>query len=196
MFGRGKSETAEASPTVNQGKPGGKGRPTPSRKEAQAAAKARAKVPRSRKEMAAAQRKARGESSQNVRAAMKAGDERYYMPRDKGPVRRFVRDLVDSRFSIIELLIPILLINIVFSFSGQPALVSIGNTLLLTGLLVMIFDMVRLRFRLRKELDRRFPDESHKGLTYYAVTRSLQMKFMRLPKSKVKIGQQLPEHYR
>ena len=33
-------------------------------------------------------------------------------------------------------------------------------------------------------------------VTYYAVTRALQMKFMRLPKAKVKIGQQLPEQYR
>lgn len=198
MFGRGKSETA--GPTLDGagalGKPGGKGRATPTRKEAEAAAKARAKVPRTRKELAAAQRKNRTESSQSVRAAMRAGDERYYLPRDKGPVRRFVRDLVDSRFSIIELLIPILLVNIVLSFTGNPALVSVGNTLLLTGLLVMIFDMVRLRMKLVKELNARFPDEPRKGLTYYAMTRSLQMKFMRLPKAKVKIGAQLPERYR
>ena len=37
---------------------------------------------------------------------------------------------------------------------------------------------------------------SPKGTTYYAVMRSLQMKFMRLPKPQVKIGQELPEHYR
>ena len=53
-----------------------------------------------------------------------------------------------------------------------------------------------LRFRLRRELARRFPDEGLKGTTYYAVMRSLQMRFMRLPKPQVKIGQQLPEHYR
>ena len=56
--------------------------------------------------------------------------------------------------------------------------------------------MVRLRFKLRRELAARFPDEPPKGTTYYAVMRSLQMKFMRLPKSQVKIGQTLPEHYR
>ena len=43
---------------------------------------------------------------------------------------------------------------------------------------------------------RRFPDEPTKGTTYYAITRALQMKFMRLPKAQVKIGQELPEHYR
>ena len=53
-----------------------------------------------------------------------------------------------------------------------------------------------MRRRLRRELRRRFPDENLKGTTYYAIMRSLQMKFMRLPKAKVKIGQELPEHYR
>ncbi len=53
-----------------------------------------------------------------------------------------------------------------------------------------------LRFRLRRQLAARFPDEPVKGTTYYAVTRAMQMKFMRLPKPKVKIGQELPEHYR
>ena len=42
----------------------------------------------------------------------------------------------------------------------------------------------------------RFPDEDPKGTTYYAVMRSLQMKFMRMPKPQVKIGQQLPDRYR
>ena len=53
-----------------------------------------------------------------------------------------------------------------------------------------------LRFRLRRQLAPRFPDAPLKGTTYYAVTRAMQMKFMRLPKPQVKIGQELPEHYR
>ena len=48
----------------------------------------------------------------------------------------------------------------------------------------------------RRELRRRFPEAPTKGTTYYAVMRALQMKFMRLPKAQVKIGQELPEHYR
>ena len=60
----------------------------------------------------------------------------------------------------------------------------------------MIVDMLMLRFRLRRQLAARFPDESVKGTTYYAVTRAMQMKFMRLPKPQVKIGQEIPEHYR
>jgi hypothetical protein len=193
VFRRTKSETT--APQVVT-KPDGKGRPTPSRREAEAAARARAKVPRDRKEQARAQRAARNESSQSVRAAMKAGDERYYLPRDQGPVRRFIRDFVDSRFSFIELMIPLLIVTMVMGYSGNARLAGIGNTILMGTILLVLLDMVMLRMKLRRELTRRFPDEPLKGTTYYAVSRAMQMKFMRLPKSKVKIGQELPEHYR
>ena len=87
-------------------KEGGKGRPTPTRKEAEAAAKARAKPPRESREAAAYQRQHRTESSRKIRQAMKNGDERYFLARDKGPVRRFIRDYVDVRFSFLEIMIP------------------------------------------------------------------------------------------
>ena len=200
LFRRSKTDTPDptADPSADQArsKNGGKGRPTPSRREAEAAAKARAKAPRTRKEQARAQRATRAESSQQVRAAMKAGDERYYMPRDQGRVRRFIRDFVDSRFSFIELMVPLLVVTMVLGYSGNSQLAAIGNTVLMGTILLVIGDMLYLRFRLRRELSRRFPDEPVKGTTYYAVTRALQMKFMRLPKSKVKIGQKLPEQYK
>jgi hypothetical protein len=195
LFRRNKPESdAPSASTVE--KEGGKGRPTPTRREAEAAARARAKVPRTRKEIAKAQRAARVESSQRVRSAMKSGDERYFLARDKGPVRSFIRDFVDSRFSFIELMIPLLILTMVLGYSGNPTLASMGNTILLGTMLLVVVDLLFMRRRMRRELARRFPSESTKGTTYYAVMRSLQMKFMRLPKPKVKIGQQLPEHYR
>jgi hypothetical protein len=193
VFRRSKSDSAATTPVESHAP--GKGRPTPTRKEAEAAARARAKVPRTRKEMAAAQRLAKSESSAKVRAGMKAGEERYLLPRDKGPVRRFVRDFVDSRLSFVELLIPLLVVTMVLGYSGNDAARSIGNTLLLGTVLLVVVDMITLRMRLRRALAERFPDEPTKGLTYYAITRALQMKFMRLPKARVKIGQALPDDY-
>ena len=195
MFRRTRSET-DAPPAPVVVKPGGKGRPTPSRKEAEAAARARAKVPRTRKEIAQAQRAARMESSQKVRSAMRSGDERYFLARDQGPVRRFVRDFVDSRFSFVELMIPLLILTMVLGYSGSARLQGMSNLILFGTLVLIVVDMLLMRRRLRRELVRRFPGEDYKGTTYYAVMRSLQMKFMRLPKARVKIGQQLPEHYR
>ncbi len=206
MFRRSKSEVPATSADPKPGtsadtggtdsRPGGKGRPTPSRKEAEAAARARAKVPRTRKEQAAAKRLARSQSSSKMREAMKTGDERYLPARDRGPVKRFIRDYVDSRFSFVELMIPVLLVTTVMAWSGNAQVASYGNAILFGMLLLIVVDMIRLRFKLHREIATRFPGEPTKGTTYYAVMRSLQMKFMRLPKSQVRIGQRLPEHYR
>jgi hypothetical protein len=194
LFRRSKPETtADADVPVKEG---GKGRPTPTRKEAEAAARERAKVPRTRKEQMRQQRLAKTESSKKVRAAMKAGDERYFLARDQGPVRRFIRDFVDSRFGIVELVIPLLIVTMILGYSGNSRLAGIGNTILLGTILLVIIDLVMMRIRLRRQLAIRFPDEPVKGTTYYAITRSMQMKFMRLPKARVKIGQQLPDTYR
>ncbi|MEZ5097552.1 MAG: DUF3043 domain-containing protein [Nocardioides sp.] len=193
MFRRTKStKSAE----VQQGKPGGKGRPTPSRREAEAAARARAKAPRSRKELAQAQRADRAQASRKMREALRTGDDRNLPPRDQGPVRRFIRDFVDSRISFMEILLPVMVLVMVLTYSGSAMLARLANSLFLTVLLLVVLDIVRLRFRLRRELTGRFPDSELRGSTFYAVMRSMQLKFMRLPRAQVKIGQQLPERYR
>lgn len=201
MFRRSKTESpAGASAATTVAKPGGKGRPTPSRKEAEAAARARAKVPRTRREQMAAEKVRRREATAQVRQALKTGDERNLPTRDRGPVRRFVRDFVDVRFSFVELIIPLLLVTMVLTYSGNARLAALGSTVMLGAMLIVVVDMVLLRFRLRRELARRFPGETAdgalKGTTYYAITRSLQMKFMRLPKPQVKLGEELPQRYR
>ena len=60
----------------------------------------------------------------------------------------------------------------VLGYSGNDTLASIGNTVLFGSILLVIVDMLMLRFRLRRQLAARFPDESVKGTTYYAVTRA------------------------
>lgn len=193
MFKRTKSEPETAPIPVKEG---GKGRPTPTRREAEAAAKARAKGPQTRKERNKRDREQRYERSQQIRQAMKTGDERYLLPRDKGPVRKFIRDFVDVRFSIVEMMIPLLIVSMVLSYTGNSTLMQASSLILMATLLFVVGDMFFMRFRLRRELGRRFPDEPLKGTTWYAVMRSLQMKFMRMPKARLKIGAELPNDYR
>ena len=57
---------------------------------------------------------------------MKTGDERYLPARDKGPVRRFVRDWIDARLCVAEMLLPLLIIIMV----GQTLSQSLANGLL------------------------------------------------------------------
>jgi len=181
---------ADAVPT--DARTSGKGRPTPTRKEAEAAARARAKGTLDPKASRKQQREHRAVKSQEVRAGIKAGDERYLPARDQGPVKRFVRDFVDHRLSMAEFAIPLLFSSLLASAAG---LERIGTGIMNATMLVVVLDSVFLRWRMRKELRRRFPGESLKGTTFYAFMRALQLRFLRLPKARVKLGQQLPERY-
>ena len=194
MFGR-KSPAPQVVEPENQVKETGKGRPTPSRKEAEAARKARLKQPRSRKEINAANRAQRSEQGDKMRQAMKTGDERYLPLRDKGPVKRFIRDWIDARFTFAEIVLPVLIIALVVPYvSLELAMYSQLFTLVVMA--TVIINLIALRFLLRKELKRRFPDNDLKGTTYYAIMRSIQIRPLRLPKPQVKIGTQLPDDYR
>ena len=202
LFRRSKSETPTA-PTAGGStrvdsaealaRASGKGRPTPTRKEAEAAARARAKAALDPKASKAKQRSYQAERSREIRAGIKAGDERFLPTRDQGPVRRFVRDFVDHRLSMAEFAIPLLFSSLLASAAGFA---EVGTGIMNATMIVVVLDSILLRFRMRRELTRRFPGESLKGTTFYAFMRALQLRFMRLPKPQVRLGQQLPEHYR
>ena len=194
MFRRTKSD----SPTTAQSsfvREGSKGRPTPTRREAEAAAKARAKTPKSRKEAARVLRERRNEQNLKMRQGMKSGNERYLPARDQGKVRRFVRDRVDSRLCMAEFLLPLLLVIMVMTYSGRESLQGFANGLWSATILLVIVDTVYLMWRVKREAKQRFPDESTKGLTFYGILRSLQLRFMRIPKPNVKLGEKLPARY-
>lgn len=193
MFRR---HTSEATAPAPVDKADGKGRPTPTRKEAEAAAKERARLPRDRKAMMRRQRELRVESSRKLREGLKSGDERSLPPRDQGPVRRYIRDVVDSRIGFTELLVPLLLVIMIMGYTTGPAGQRFSMALWYTTILLVIVDVVVLRAKVRRGVRQRFPEEPLKGQTVYAVMRAMNLRFMRLPKPKVKIGQALPEHYR
>jgi len=194
LFRRSKSPVDETPAVV---KPDGKGRPTPSRKEAEAAARARARVPRTRKEIAQRQRDARMDSSRKVREAMRTGDEKHLPPRDQGPVKRFIRDFVDSRIGFSELLAPLLIVIMVLGYgAGGSGGVALANSLWMTTIFLVVADVLWLRYRLRRAVRERFPDESLKGVTFYGVMRAVNMRFLRMPKPQRKIGETLPDTYR
>ena len=186
---RSSTDTLETDATAADAAASGKGRPTPSRKEAEAARQARVKAPRGSKEAKQRDRAAQAESRSARRAGLMAGDERYLPARDQGPVRAFVRDSVDSRRRVGELVLPGALVVLVLGFI--PSLAGFTYLAFYTLLLAVLADAIYIRFRLRREIKVRFPDESAKGATLYAIMRSLQIRRMRVPKPRVKIGQKV-----
>jgi len=179
---------------------GRKGRATPSRKEAEAARKARLKAPVSRKDQAKRERAAREVLRAKQREALKTGDDRYLPAREQGPVRHFARDFVDRRRNIAEYLIPFLFLIIVAGFvagltgNGQWAGAA---TLLLYPLIIIgvVVDETILVRSLRKQLKARFSPDETRGTSAYAVLRSAQLRRMRLPKPQLKHGDPMKDRY-
>jgi hypothetical protein len=186
LFRRTEKPSETLPPTHADGS--GKGRPTPTRKEAEAARRERARAGIDKKAAQKLLREKRAEQNRKMREGMKAGDEKYLPARDQGPVRRFVRDWVDARLSVAEFLLPLLVGIMILQASGSRSLQSFSSTLWAMTILLLAIDTLWIRFRLRRALRERFPDDSLRGTTFYAFVRMLQLRFMRLPKPNVRIG--------
>ncbi|MFC8277097.1 DUF3043 domain-containing protein [Streptomyces sp. NPDC057271] len=166
-----------------------KGRPTPKRSEAQTQRRRAATVPTDRKEAAKRQREARRSDLARQREALASGDERYLPARDKGPVRRFVRDFVDSRFAIAEFFLPMAVVILVLSMIRVPVLQNVSLLLWLGVIVMIVIDSIGIWLRLKKQLAERFPNEPKRGAVAYGLMRTLQMRRLRLPKPQVKRGE-------
>lgn len=192
MFGR-KQAPAEA--TDQEATPtSGKGRPTPSRKEAEAARKQSLKLPKDPKAARRAARERDREARAQQRAALMAGDERALPARDQGPVKRYVRDFVDSRFTIAEYFIFVALAVLVLGFIPNP-IVQFAVSISWMALIALVaFDELFLLVRLNSALRKRFPDKAErKGALWYAGLRTLQLRRFRLPPPRVRRGATIEE---
>lgn len=187
VFGRTEKNESAVEPTDQVA---GKGRPTPSRKEAEAAARERARASVDKKAAQRLLRERRAEANRKMREGMKAGDEKYLPARDQGPVKRFIRDWVDSRLTFAEFLLPILILIMIGSGFGErgSTIEAVVGYVWTASLLLLLTDTVLMRFRLKRALKATFPDENLKGAMFYAYIRMLQIRFMRMPKPKVKLG--------
>jgi hypothetical protein len=162
-----------------------KGRPTPKRKEAEAARKVASLAPASTK----IEKKRAKEASRAARIASRAaymrGDENALPARDKGPVKRFVRNYVDTRRSIGEYFLPIIFAVLIMTLVPLPAF-QLGSIALMYGvLLISVIDGIFLSRKIKAE---RFPGGEFKGIGMYGWLRSTQMRRMRMPKPQVSPG--------
>lgn len=188
MFGRKKTPTEQAPAPVHIDRPGAKNRPTPKR-SVQEAARKKPLVVTDRKAANAAARKSRREAAALQRQAMMTGDERYLPVRDRGPVRRYIRDVVDSRWTAGEFLLPVMILTMVMMLIQQVWAATASFVLLWGYLVVAIFDGWLMWRRLKRRLYAKFGDDGlGKGNASYAVLRAYQLRRSRMPKPQVKRG--------
>lgn len=184
-----------------------KGRPTPKRNsarrsatkgpvapapmtasEARARRKSLAKPKLSREERRADKAASRARMAER-RERMMAGEEGYLLPRDQGPVRRYVRDVVDSRRNLLGLFMPATLF-LLFVMFAVPQVQLYMSPAMLVLMVVMAVDALILGRKVTRMVDAKFPKntESRWKLGLYAASRASQIRRMRAPKPQVERG--------
>jgi hypothetical protein len=196
---------AEAEATAQRAGTAPKGRPTPKRDQGKrgpvapapmTAAEARRRRketggPKLSREERKAERLTRRADMADRREKMMAGEDAYLLPRDKGPVRRFVRDVVDSRRNVLGLFMPAAL-GLIFIMLAVPS-VQIQRLLspaMLVLVLIMVADGFLVGRKVNKLVNEKFPDNTESGwkLGFYAASRASQMRRMRAPRPQVDRG--------
>jgi hypothetical protein len=178
----------EAEPAPAQAPPdtvrvGGKGRPTPKRRDAEAKRRGPAPPPPRTQREASKMAKAN-------RPSRERGDDRYLLPRDRGPVKAYIRDVVDSRPHIMGLFMPLavlVLLSVVLPFPAMQQYLSLFS---LICLVTMIVEGTFLGLSTTKKVRAKFPNENVRGLSvgWYAFTRASQIRKFRVPKPRVQRG--------
>jgi len=184
----GHDHAVEVSAADTSQRAAGKGRPTPSRREAEG--RKRGPVPpppRTQREALKRMRSSkqqRREASATRRQRMLAGDEKYLLPRDRGPDKAYVRDLVDSRRNVMGLFMPLALFILVTILVPSPVLQQFASILTTAMLLTMVAEGIVLGRQVNRRVREHFPDtrSSRFGLGIYAFTRATQVRRLRVPK--------------
>ncbi|GAA1349353.1 DUF3043 domain-containing protein [Saccharothrix algeriensis] len=178
----------------------GKGKPTPKRREAEN--RRRGPVPPPPRTQREALKRMRGNkvSKEERRAAaverrqrMMAGEDKYLLPRDRGPVKAYIRDLVDSRRNLMGLFMPLAILVFVALLVPAPAVQQYATLLTTFMLLAMVVEGVVLGRLVTKRVRRKFPQDASRGLSigWYAFIRASQLRRLRVPKPRVTYGAQV-----
>ena len=193
-----RSQTPEPEPVAEPSpKPGGKGRPTPRRKDQQAK-NLHPVVPKDRAAAKREARAARDAAWKRQNEAMVTGEEKYLPSREKGPIKRYIRDFVDARFNLGEYFMPLIFVLLIISFGFSSLLphyplISFYTVLAMNGyLLAAIADAVWCWARLRRRLIAKFGQEKVKDegtILFYIMSRCFMLRRWRRPATLVKRGQ-------
>ena len=163
--------------------PTGKGRPTPKRSAAQGRRTGHvAPPPQTRKEAARRARDEANAARARVREGATRGDDRYLTKRDAGPVRKLVRDTVDSRRNIGVIILPLALLLLAAQLTRNAVFLQVVLALWLSSVLALFLDVFVTGARIRREVRSAFPDERgmwrHIG---YGLLRSTVFRRFRMP---------------
>nr|WP_306254943.1 DUF3043 domain-containing protein [Ornithinimicrobium cryptoxanthini] len=183
----------EPAPAV-EARPGAKNRPTPRRRD-QEAANRRPLVGDSKAVSADVKARQKAERAK-AREGMMRGDDRYLTSRDQGPVKRFLRDMVDARWNIGEFLLPLMLVVLMLMLLGgnNPQAQILILPVVYGVMAVGVMDAWLLARRAKRRVAEEFGTEAPKGTSMYVALRSMQMRMSRVPRPQIKRGDPVVPH--
>lgn len=169
--------------------PGGKGKPTPKRKEREAQRKRPFIVdPKADRKVRQAQIRERRMKEQH---ALMTGDERYMPAEHRGPDRKLIRQYIDARTGLGEFLLPVAVVFVIVSlfFNGDP---NIGGLIVLgfyVLVLVTVGETIWAQRQLKALLIAKLGDQGlRRGWRLYATARMLNIRRLRVPRPVTKRG--------
>jgi hypothetical protein len=168
----------------------GKGRPTPKRSEAQGRRQGPPPPPpTTRKEAYKRMREQQASKRGEARQGMARGDDNYLPARDRGPVRKLVRDVVDSRRNVGSFFLVIAAVALIGTIVPSIAVRNYASLLLFGFFLLLVVDSVVLGRKIKRKVGERFPDTMQtRSLTWYGISRSTMIRRWRFPKPEVPLG--------
>ena len=169
----------------------GKGRPTPKRSEAERRRRSPYAAPGDKK-AATTQSRTRDRAERGRRyEAMKRGEEWALPVRDKGPVKALTRDYVDSHRRISEYYMYIAFALLVVLLIPEKSIRTWLYPVVLALVAVMVVEGFATARAVRKLAAERHPGENTRGVTIYAIMRTLQIRRLRMPSPRLKPGDKL-----
>ena len=171
--------------------PNKKGKATPKRKDAVAATKVNTITSPVTKADRSKNREALRAARAEARAAYMRGDQNALPARDRGPVKKFVRDYIDSRRSLGEYFLPLMVIVLVLTLVPSAEIRFVAIIFMYGAMLYSVVYGFFVTKNIKKQVAERFPDESTKGLGMYGWLRSTQMRRLRAPAPQKKLGEQV-----
>jgi len=191
-------------PVVEDAPVVGKGRPTPKRRDAEGRRGPVAPPPMTQREAIRRSKQSGAKLTKDERRALTAerrermmrGDDAYVLPRDKGEIRAFVRDMVDARRNLAGLLLPIAVVSFLVLLVPIPFVTTYFPMVLMVAILAAVADSVVFGRRLSRMVRERFPKgdksgQSTKGssLGFYAFNRACLIRKWRVPRPRVQRGE-------
>jgi hypothetical protein len=182
--------TASADLSEQLARAAGKGRPTPRRNEAQGRRPGPPPPPpTTRREAYKRTREQQAARRTESRQGAARGDDAYLPARDRGPVRKLVRDVVDSRRNVGSFFLAIAGVALIGTVVPSLVVRNYASFLLFGFFLLLIVDSVVLSRKIKRKVTERYPETTKtRGLAWYGISRATMIRRWRFPKPDVPLG--------